>query len=151
MSVIAAVLFAASSGCGSAPPGTVINASPGSGAQDAAAGAIAVDASIDLVFQNGSSCPGISSFSIDPASIAPGQSSLLAIATVGPPASIQWTVSPASAGMFSSPTSAQTTFLCASPGLVTITVQVELTAPDAGDACAGVLYTSYAAMVGCEK
>ena len=124
---------------------------PGPAAEDAAVGTIAVDASIELVLQNGSSCPGISSFSANPASIAPGQSSLLAIATVGPPASIQWTVSPASAGTFSSPTSAQTTFLCAGSGLVTITVQVELTAPDAGDACAGVLFTSYAAMVGCEK
>lgn len=144
-----ALLSAASSACGSSPSSAAVNAAPGSAA-DAAFGAIAVDASIDLVFENGSSCPGISSFSVNPASLAPGQSSELAIETVGPAASVQWTVSPASAGTFTSPTSAQTAFSCAGPGLVTIAVQVDLAAPDAGDACAGVLFTSYVAMVGCE-
>lgn len=129
---MAAALFAvaSSSACGGQAASVTEDAATGSVSVDAAPGSIAVDARVELV--DGSSCLGISSFSITPSSIAPGQAAALAIETEGSPASIQWSVSPASAGTFSNPMSAQTTFECDASGLVTVFVQVELVAPDGG-------------------
>jgi hypothetical protein len=132
--------FALAAGCGSGP-GTGSNGD---------AGVVDVDGSVIAVTGSGS-CPGISSFSVDPAELAIGQPAQVAIETVGStPTGIQWTASPASLGMFSSPTSASGTFVCKSAGNVTLSVQVMLDEPPKGNVCEGVAYTTYHATVVCE-
>jgi hypothetical protein len=119
--------------------------------RDVVTGGIFVDASVRLVTREGYVCPGIASFSIDPAELSAGQTSQLGVTTVGPmPSGVEWTASPASGGTFSSATSLSPTFLCAGAGTVMITVTVELIVPDAGDVCEGVSYTTYSNAIHCE-
>jgi hypothetical protein len=124
---------------------------PEAGRDVVTTGGIFVDASVMLVSREGYVCPGIASFSIDPAELSAGQTSQLGVTTVGPmPSGVQWTASPASGGTFSSATSLSPTFACAGPGTVTVTVQVELVVPDAGDVCEGVSYTTFSDAIHCE-
>jgi hypothetical protein len=114
-------------------------------------GAVAIDASVVLVEGEEYACPGISSFSINPASVLVGQPAQLGVKTVGPaPSGIEWTASPASGGTLSSTTSATPTFLCAQSGEVVMTVGVSLVVPGAGNVCEGAMYTSYSGTVDCE-
>jgi hypothetical protein len=124
---------------------------PDAGRDVVTTGAIFVDASIMLVSREGYVCPGISSFSIDPAELSAGQTSQFGVTTVGPtPSRVQWTVSPAAGGTFSSATSESPTFECTGAGTVTVTVQVELVVADAGNVCEGVSYTTYSNPIHCE-
>jgi hypothetical protein len=137
---------------GDASPDVLETSLPPEAGRDAATtGGIFVDASVVLVTREGYVCPGISSFSIDPAELSAGQTAQLGVTTIGPmPSSVQWTASPVLGGTFSSATSVSPTFVCAGPGTVMITVQVELVVPDAGDVCEGVSYTTYSNAIQCE-
>ena len=111
---------------------------------------VVLDGSVIVVAGN-VTCPGISSFSIEPAELAIGQPAQLAIQTVGStPTGIQWSAEPATVGTFSSPTSASGTFVCESAGNVTVSVQVMLDQPFKGNVCQGVDYTKYSASIVCE-
>jgi hypothetical protein len=93
-------------------------------------------------------CPGISVFSVVPAGLGPGERAQLTVATVGPPALVQWSANPASGGEFSNATALAPTFGCTGAGSVTITV---VAGPAEGGSCAGVRFTSYSAAIDCEK
>src|ERR1700677_323038 len=95
MALAACLASALATGCGSSP-GT------GSGGDG---GGVVLDGSVIVVAGN-VTCPGISSFSIEPAELAIGQPAQLAIQTVGStPTGIQWSAEPATVGTFSRPTS----------------------------------------------
>jgi hypothetical protein len=93
-------------------------------------------------------CPGISVFSVVPAGLAPGERAQLTVATVGPPALVQWSANPSSGGEFSNATALAPTFGCTSAGSVTITV---VAGPAGGGSCAGVPFTRYSAVIDCQK
>jgi hypothetical protein len=112
------------------------------------AGAVAVEASGTLEKATPVECAGISVFSVNPAALPPGQQSQLTVVTVGPPALVQWTVSPPSGGKVSSPTALTPTFECADTEPVTVAVTV---APAEGGTCAGVLFSTYSASIDCQK
>ena len=61
-------------------------------AQDVTTGGIEVDAGVISQVQPATVCPGITSLSIDPAEIQPGQSAQLNLLTAGPASVITWTV-----------------------------------------------------------
>jgi hypothetical protein len=112
-------------------------------------GTVAIEASIVLArAATPEECPGISVFSIDPAGLAPGQRAQLTVATVGPPALVQWIVNPPSGGKFSSATALAPTFQCVGAGAATVTVTVS---PAGGSACTGVRFTSYSAAIDCQE
>jgi hypothetical protein len=111
-------------------------------------GSVDIDASIVLLAEAPVSCPGISSFSIAPAEVPMGQPASLAIEIVGPLATIQWTVEPATGGQFSNSVAAITTFQCAIPGPMTVIANVGL--PDSG-ACSGGQFTSFSGLINCES
>jgi hypothetical protein len=133
----------------------VLMASCGGGHDDACtsddyrcnSGTVSVDASIAVVHMPPVSCPGVSSFSINPAEVQLGQPASLAVATIGPTATIEWSVIPAAGGRFSDPHSASSVFQCAGPGLVTVTVQVGVPGTAA---CKGVANTSLSGTINCE-
>lgn len=118
-------------------------------AEEPDSGAVSVEASI-LLEKVGTpiQCPGISLFSIEPAGLSPGQLAQLTVATVGPPAAIQWSVSPAAGGAFSSATALMPTFQCAGAGPVVVTVTAGLAE---NGSCEGVRFTSYSGTIDCQK
>jgi hypothetical protein len=124
----------------------------GSTSADVGTGTVEVDAGISLFNTGAVACPGISSFSISPAEINLAGTASLNLATVGPAASIAWTVSPANGGTFGSTTAASTTFQCANVpaagSQVTVTATVAL--PDSG-LCSGKQFTTMSALVNCES
>jgi hypothetical protein len=124
----------------------------GSTAADVGTGAVEVDAGFSLFNTGAVACPGISSFSISPAEINLAGTASLSLATVGPAATIAWTVSPANGGTFGSTTAASTTFQCANVpaagSQVTVTATVAL--PDSG-LCSGKQFTTMSALVNCES
>ncbi len=124
----------------------------GSTSADVGTGAVEVDAGVSLFNTGAVACPGISSFSISPAGINLAGTASLNLATVGPAASIAWTVSPANGGTFGSTTAASTTFQCANVpaagSQVTVTATVAL--PDSG-LCSGKQFTTMSALVNCES
>jgi hypothetical protein len=91
-------------------------------------------------------CPGISVFSISPALLGPGEQAQLEVATLGPPATVQWTVSPASAGELSSSTALTPTFSCAGAGVAFIKVTVGLAS---SRICSGVRFTTSEGVIDC--
>jgi hypothetical protein len=114
-------------------------------------GAVAIDASVVLIEGEEYACPGISSFSINPASVLVGQPAQLGVKTVGPaPSGIEWIADPVSGGTLSSSTSPTPTFLCAHSGEVAVTVGLSLVVPGAGNVCEGAMYTSYSGTIDCE-
>jgi len=116
-------------------------------AADIGTGAAGVDGGVTVVIQPPLVCPSIASFSISPSALAPNQAAQCSVTTNGPTPAIMWSVTPASGGTFSDPTSASPTFQCAQGGTsVTVTAQVGL--PDSG-ACDGLPYTSLSALVDC--
>jgi hypothetical protein len=134
-------------GCGGAEP---VQPSDAGNKHDASIN-VFIDASVSLVRGVAYACPGISSFSIDPASVIEGQGAQLGIETVGPtPSTIEWTESPDAGGSFSSTTSLTPMFFCAHSGNVTVNVQVTRFISGAGNVCEGVPYTSYSGNVNCE-
>ncbi len=111
-------------------------------------GTVEVDASVTLVPGGSTACPGIGSFSISPAEIAPGQTAALTEVSVGPAASLTWTVTPAGGGTFGSTSAASTTFVCSGTApQVTVTATIGLL--DSG-ACNGQAFTTQSALVNCE-
>jgi hypothetical protein len=145
MVLAVAMAGALCSGCGSAAPVQELDA--GRPAETIAF----IDASVTLVRGGAYSCPGISSFSINPASVIEGQAAQLGIETIGPtPSTIEWTESPDAGGSFSSTTSLTPTFLCAHSGTVAVSVQVALFVSGLGNVCEGVKYTTYSGNVNCE-
>ena len=120
---------------------------------DVNTGTVEVDASVTLVPGGSTACPGISSFSISPAEIGPGQPAALTLISTGPAATITWSVTPAGGGAFGSTTAANTTFVCAAPSSPSFVPQVTVTAtvalPDSG-ACTGQTFTTQSALVNCE-
>lgn len=111
-------------------------------------GSVDIDASITLQPGGTIPCPGISAFSISPAGLAPGQSAALTLGTIGPAATIAWTVSPADGGTFGDTSAVATSFTCSNlEPQVTITATVGL--PDSG-LCTGQEFATLAAMVNCE-
>jgi hypothetical protein len=138
LSVATAVAVAITAGCGSSP-----------GPEDA--GAIAVEASVQLV-EGPYVCPGIASFSIIPANVKVLESTQLAIQTVGPtPSIVAWSVSPDSAGVFSDPASMAPTFSCTGLGRVVVTVKVGIFVPNLGNVCEGVSSTMYSGAIDCQR
>lgn len=111
-------------------------------------GTVSVDASIAFVRPGPISCPGISSFSINPAEVQLGQPAYLSVETVGPTATIEWSVTPGSGGRFSNPHSASPVFQCAGPGVVTVAAQVGVAGTTA---CRGVANTSLSGTINCES
>jgi hypothetical protein len=120
----------------------------GSIAADVTTGPVEVDAGVSLVVAPQTACPGISAFSISPAEINPSQTASLAVQTIGPAASITWSVSPAGGGTFGNASAANTTFAC-SPGPSQVTVTATAGLPDSG-VCAGQVFTTMSAFVNCE-
>ncbi len=126
-------------------------------AADVTTGSLEVDASV--VFQGTPpvQCPGINSFSINPAEITLGQTSQLNVATTSPTPIITWSVSPAGGGSFSSVNSAAPTFQCTAGGTqVTVTATVSLAADAGNSLCFGAdggptqPFESISALVNCE-
>ena len=121
-------------------------------AADVTTGSVYVNANVTLDASTAAAtqCPGISSFSINPAEVLLGQPAQLGLSTVGPTPVITWSVtgvSPTTAGGTFSPSAnvANPTFLGNTPGsVVQITATVAL--PDSG-ICAGVEFTSLSADV----
>jgi hypothetical protein len=113
-----------------------------------ATGAIGVEADIVLEQPMTVACPGISDFSVSPTAIALGQQAQLTVVTVGPPAAIQWSVSPASGGKVSNAMALAPTFECAVAEPVTVAVTI---GPLDGASCTGVPFTSYAVLIDCQK
>lgn len=111
-------------------------------------GVVAVEAGLTLEEATPIECPGISVFSVNPAGLVLGQQSQLTVATIGPPASIRWSVSPPSGGKISSPSALAPTFECLVPEPATVTVTAS---PAEGGSCAGVRFTSYSAAIDCQK
>jgi len=124
----------------------------GSTSADVGTGSVEVDAGFSLFNTGALACPGISSFSISPAEINLSGTASLNLATVGPAASITWSVAPANGGTFGSTTAASTTFQCANVpaagSQVTVTATVAL--PDSG-LCSGKQFTTMSALVNCES
>jgi hypothetical protein len=140
---------ALAAGCGGAEP-THESMDAGAPKHDASLN-VFIDASVTLVKGGAYSCPGISSFSIDPASVIAGQAAQLGIETIGPtPSTIEWTASPDAGGAFSSATSLTPTFLCSQSGNVTVSVEVTLFVSGVGNVCEGAKYTSYSGNINCE-
>jgi hypothetical protein len=106
-----------------------------------------VDASVDIErVGTPVRCPGVSVFSISPSLLGPGQQAQLNVAIDGPAGVVEWSVSPISAGLVSSPTALTPTFECSGAGTATITVTVGL----AGNAaCVGVPFTTLSGTVDC--
>src|SRR5277367_658727 len=101
-------------------------------------GAVAVEAGL-LLIEGPYTCPGIASFSINPASLAPQQAAQLEAITVGPtPSLVQWTANPVTGGNFSDSGSLTPTFLCTGAGHVVVTVKVGVVVPNEGNVCDGV-------------
>jgi hypothetical protein len=122
--------------------------SDGSVAADVNTGSVEVDASVTRVTGGSAQCPGITSFSIDPAEQLSGASSQLNLSTTGPASVITWSVTPATGGSFSSPNAANPTFTCSAPNTqMTITATIAL--PDSG-ACTGQTFTTMSAVFTCE-
>jgi hypothetical protein len=125
-------------------------------AADVHTGSVEVDASVTLVGTPPVPCPGISSFSINPAEIVLGQTAQLNIVTIGPSANITWSVSgvsPASAGGSFSPSNsvANPTFACSQGNSqVLVTATVALPADAGGALCAGQPFQTISALVNCE-
>jgi hypothetical protein len=120
----------------------------GTDASDASGlGSVFVDASVSLEQDDASfECPGITVFSITSAALAPGQQASLVVETVGPPAAVQWSVSPAGGGTFSDATALTTTFVCSEAGRMTITVTAW---PPDGGSCASSRFAFYTAAIDC--
>jgi hypothetical protein len=114
---------------------------------DVTTGSLAIDAGVVLIEQPPITCPGISSFSISPSEILPGQIANLAISTVGPAPMIGWTSSPTVGALIGDPAAPSTTFRCSEPGDYLIRASVGL--PDSG-VCAGVAFTTVSAIIVCE-
>jgi hypothetical protein len=115
---------------------------------DVNTGSVAVDASVVFVVQDGGTiqCPGITSFSINPAEELVGSSSALGLSVVGS-ASVLWTESGAGAGTFSSTTVLNPTFTCTAAGLVTVTATISL---PGSAACTGKPFTTISSVINCE-
>jgi hypothetical protein len=91
-------------------------------------------------------CPGISVFSISPAALGPGQKAQLDVASEGPPATVEWSVSPIKAGQISNPNALTPTFECAGVGAVTVTATIGRAD---GAPCAGVPFTALSGSIDC--
>lgn len=129
-------------------------------------GSVSVDASVVLEAQAAYACPGISGFSIFPASVLGSQLAGLTISTTGGPVAIAWTATPCSGtgtitGFVGADGGPDTTdpsvgFNCGScAGATTVTAQVQLdTVPLGQDAsanvCKGVPFTSISGNIVCE-
>jgi len=129
-------------------------------AADVTTGSIGVEAGVTLVGQSPYQCPGISSFSISPASILPPQTAALASVSTsfsGGTETFLWTSSNTGATITNA-TSANATFACGSAtGNVTVTLTVNLdgvsaSGGDAGLVCPGTAayFEVLSATVNCE-
>ncbi len=114
-------------------------------------GSVGLDAGVNLVTLPPYACPGISSFSISPADLQPGQLAQLGVANVGATVTrIQWSERGGSGGQFSDPNAASPTFRCLGPGVVTVTVQLEYRPDGGSNVCSGVANTSFSDAIKCE-
>jgi hypothetical protein len=122
---------------------------PEASAPDPCAEVLCLDASVATV--TAVSCPGISSFSMNPSELSVGDSSQLAVTVVWSDPqgwTVYWSQSGAGAGTFSDASIATPAFTCARPGSVTITATVGL--PDSG-ACTGAAFTTISTLATCES
>jgi hypothetical protein len=114
-------------------------------------GSVELDAGVNLVTVPPYACPGISSFSISPADLQPGQLAQLGVATVGTTVTrIQWSARGGSGGQFSDANAASPTFRCSGPGVVTVSVQLEYRPDGGSNVCNGVANTSFSDSIRCE-
>jgi hypothetical protein len=128
-------------------------------AADVTTGSVGVDAAVTLVPQAPFQCPGITSFSISPASVLPPQTAALtslSTAGGGGTETMLWTTS-CSGAVITNPTSPGATFACGSAtGACTVTLTVNLngTGPDGGNVgpvCTGVAFTTLSDTIVCES
>ncbi len=125
-------------------------------AADVTTGSVGVTATVTLDASTtpATPCPGISSFSINPAEVLLGQPAALSISTIGPTPAITWSVtgvSPTTAGGTFSPSAnvASPTFVGNTPNsVVQITATVAL--PGSG-ACTGIAFTTLSANITVES
>lgn len=137
-------------------------------AADVSTGTIAVDAGVIYLTQSGYVCPGITSITISPAEVTPGQAAVLTSASTsgsGGTETINWTaVCPGfndggtTTAPFSAPTAANTTFNCPASGVtcsVTLAVALAENGPDGGPngvtGCTTAQFTSYTETIQCES
>jgi hypothetical protein len=109
---------------------------------DVTTGSLAVEAGVAETLLPPIVCPGINSFTISPAEIAIGQQAALAISTIGPSATVAWSVSPPSGGTITNPTATNPVFTCSIPGQYAVTASI---AP-----CTGAPFTTVTGLVNCE-
>jgi hypothetical protein len=133
---------------------TCVQPPDGSAAADVGTGSLEVDAAVLLRTSTPATCPGITSFSISPAEVAPGQSAALALMDTDPAALITWSVSPANGGVFgaanaSTASTATTSFACTN-AVPQVTVTATLVSADAATLCAGKPFQTMSALVNCE-
>ena len=105
-------------------------------------------------------CPVVSGLAVSPAAVQAAQGAQLDVSTTtapgGSPATetFMWAASPQTAGTFDDPTSPTPVFTCVSPGPVTLTVTVGLSAwiggVDAGNVCSGAAGSVSSGTVDCE-
>jgi hypothetical protein len=124
------------------------SASDASLAADVGTGSVGVTVTVTLDSGTPVACPGITSFTVNPAEQNAGSPVQLGLGTTGPTPVVAWTVTPASGGTFSSTTSASPTFTCAAGG-TTMTLTATVALPDSG-VCAGQAFTTMSAVFTCE-
>jgi|HubBroStandDraft_1064217.scaffolds.fasta_scaffold49367_1 hypothetical protein len=130
---------------------------------DVTTGTLAVDAGVILTTAAAYNCPGISSFSINPAEVFPPQTAALSVATIVTPggtpgtSTINWSTTGGTfvdTGTASSSLTAPTLNCGAFTGTAVVTVTIGLTGSnngvDAGDVCASAPYQTISGNVVCE-
>jgi hypothetical protein len=115
---------------------------------DVGTGSVGVTVTVTLDSGPPAACPGITSFTVNPAEQSVGSPVQLGLATTGPTPVIAWSVTPATGGTFSSTSSATPTFTCAAGG-TTMTLTATVALPDSG-VCAGQAFTTMSAVFTCE-
>lgn len=113
---------------------------------DVNTGVVAIEAGVGGSVETPFQCPGISSFAVSPGEVQIGQPAALAVQTVGPAATVNWSLSPATGAALASSTGAATTFTCSIPGTYVVTATLTLD----GGLCAGQQFTTMYGLVNCE-